>query len=577
MKTKTAILLFLVTCSGSLFAEEISTIIDDIDIYNDIDSDTQMIPENISIESPDVGVNARKIDSPKNRFGIKLDNLEKVEDISLSRRNFNWINKKSKNIVNTSLGNKQKYRAKVQHQIFNKTHVTIDSEIFNDNSKYKYLDNGGTPYTPEDDYKNFYKLNKTTKFVGVKISRNPFTLLYEYDQKVKNEMAGVSRVGTIRSKRNEVDFNYSNDLLSSTVYFSNHIQDFKTHFYAIKHSQTKGNKIVLSNDVNLPSFTNLTVSFKNEKYIRNIKDQSPESFKRNEIEIIAQKNFLELNHIEIKINAELSYIYDKSTTRTRRLVTNPNIYTNDKYKLLNTGLDISTLPVNLIGLRARARYFELENDPSHKFGNGGLLTSNLDLENEKGKRISIGPWLKSKYIDAELSYFAEDSKNYPIMVASPSNVKMLSLGGVWTRGFKLIGKLKINNNFEIKNNYIYQKAINASNISYQKGYYVPNRPLHNVITSIILKKSDFKFEASYNYKSDEYQDLIENLKLKSNFTIDASIQYQLEKLAVRIESKNLFMSRHLKKAPKFSSSAGVNLLDYTVPQQSVALITEFSI
>ena len=519
------------------------------------------ITKPISSITPSTGIGAEKIDETLNSYGIEIDTMNQQEDISTLRRQRHWQLLPSKHSTSTQMawGNDQLFSLKGQS-----SNWEWAGELYRNYHPNLYLDNNQTPYTATDDAPANFNREESRYFAGIKFKQKRWSALLEKDQLKRNSIASAQITGHEKKDRNELNLNYQTPRINATIFYLHHQDQFEARDPTLTDSNTTGDKVTSSLVFRVNRSFSSSFDFGHEQLNRRPLHRPELNFTRTHAQ-------LKLSHLWntspwLETQSSLSYklVGDKSDE-------------TQKYHLVNAGTSITSSTQYPWGAVIQLRYFEKVPTPLQRFGDGGMLEGNSELPPEKGVRASIGPWLKTRQFESHLNLFSEEAKNGPIQQGiGPAQAKTLPIGGTWARGIEWTNQLSLRQ-IEMNVSYQYQKALNDSDINWQRGNPIPDRPQHQLTSSLSWKLGNFLPGIKYHYSSGTYLDLAGMEQAPSYYQVHCFLSYKQKNLLLRLEANNLLMSNSLKNAYAFEDRAGENILEPAITQKEFKAIMELTI
>ncbi len=511
---------------------------------------------NIKIE-PYTGASAKSHTVPTNQFGVEITNIENELDISNLRRNkqlhFNdkYDLLKKASLLKAEWGKTQSVLIKSKYRF------ELIAGALRDYQDYNFQDNNNTPFSDHDDFENSYQIKEEHYFIG--LQKDQF--LAEFDQRKNDVIAATQPVGNSQTYRLEGNIQFQFRNLSNTLFVSHQQNKFESYDPNRFDNKTKINRLVLHGDFKLPYNLSATYDIGHELWKRSFDTLPGSEFFRNYFKAKLLHQWTSSRWIETKTIAGGQIIDDK----------------DEQKALVDLKGEISSSTQYPAGVSISSNYYQRYPTPSQLFGDGALLMENRNLEIETGVRTQFGPWIKSNALEAEVQVFVEQSKNSPLQVGiSPSSAKTLSVGGIWTRGFLVKNRLKWKNT-TLHIQYQFQEALNDSNINWEKGNPIPERPKHYISTGIELQFKRFHFGSNFIIEKGKYRDLAGMDLAPTSYSSSSFLAYTHNRYRVNLQFNNLFLSSSLRNINSFQDRAGTNILEPMRKEPEVKLSLEYLI
>jgi hypothetical protein len=237
----------------------------------------------------------------------------------------------------------------------------------------------------------------------------------------------------------------------------------------------------------------------------------------------------------------------------------------------NHTLSLSTWSKANWGLKGLSKWYEKIPQQDQLLGDGKLIVGNPDLDKEKGHLMSAGPWLNLNQgrITAHSLFFQEIIKNSPVYVAGgPNSVKSIPLGGVWGQGIESQLSYK-HGATKVETRYVYQKYLNNSEILWQKGFDIPDRPREKWIIQWEQSWKKISTEMAWNYVGKTPISLANEIYRPSESFFNVSVGFKDSDMALELKGENLFIDSSI--AQDYQNSVGLSLINPEVrtPQYSL--------
>ena len=537
-------------------------------------------PDHAAVAVPS-GVGSQLIDAPLNEFGVELKSMERQEDISLGRRSEGWwLNpeatpKRSRRWVTQMHGDfstDQKLRARILGRVGNGD-LTVEGGTSRDYREMPYIDNHRTPYNPADDSVGYFQNRKQGGFGRIRFKANTTAALADFDQNLENVQAGPTTLGNKSQVQGSLNAKWaSQNHWELTPFLQVQNNHFDSQMNALSSNATKGLRGGLQVSYRPVPLLMLQTSLSQEKMTRVFSDQSQTKFDRNYVKTLGQVSWLSNRWIEMTTHAfaEAARDHIHASGAATAGGSDPEAQT----LLWDAGIDVSTSHRFYWGLEARMRRYSLMPTPTQRFGDGSLVQGSASLPAQTGVRLSAGPWWNSERLSLGLNAFSEQARNAPLLVAvSPTSVRTLPLGGVWVRGVELSGVLKVGR-FEIAPSYVYQEAVNDSEVNWQRGQNIPGRPRSTLKSEGRFNYEGFKLGIVHRFESEDAIDLGGLWVRPAQHQVDTFVGYGRKSWELRLALNNLIQNWRLPQNPDFQGSAGPNLLEPAIPQREVRLLCE---
>ncbi len=151
----------------------------------------------------------------------------------------------------------------------------------------------------------------------------------------------------------------------------------------------------------------------------------------------------------------------------------------------------------------------------------------------------MGPWYKvGSALDGEFEFIWERGKNEKVTLVSFPTARTESIGGTYMRGFRSSHRWRISN-FEFSGKYVYQEALNASEINWQKGMPIPGRPVHELAFGGDYEIGSWLFGLGYSLKKDIAVDLVGETFRESDSDLSAKVRWQTKGLYLQLYGNGL--------------------------------------
>ena len=537
------------------------------------------VPAQTSIQVP-VGVGAKTIDAPMNELGVEQKSMEGLEDISLERRGIEWwlsphpaerkIHSEWLTQTKLDLSQDQKLMTRLFGELFG-AQATMEGGFFQDHRSIEYLDNQNTPYDPSDDVKKNYDLQKDTVYGKLTLQGTDWKSLADFDKKIEAIHAGPIVTGTQNKTQGSINAQWSHGVFEATPFAQIRAEQFNSALSPLYSNSTRDWRAGFQTKTNVSPDFLIQTQFSDESMDRIYSDGTSTQFNRYYGKILSQYSWLSNPWVEITAHGFGELASDQVN----------QAHTNQADFLWDTGIEVSSSHRFFWGVDGRLRRYALLATPSQRFGDGALLQGAPNLPDETGMRASIGPWVGTSDANLELSVFTEQSSNAPIMVAvSPTSVKTLPLGGVWTQGAEVKGSVKLGK-FTVTPAYTYQDAVNASSINWQRGQAIPGRPKWVLITEARYNDQadsrGFKTGITHRFQSEDAMDLGGLWMRPAQHQLDAFVGYGKKNWEVRLVANNLLQNWNLPQNPDFQGTAAPNLLEPMIQQTELRLQCEILI
>lgn len=556
------------------------------------------IPFSNEIENYNVsvvnGYGSKVLDSIQNELGVSLNHLEVDTDISLERRTFQWW--KRKLIQNESqfhFENSTGYshiRSRALRQNISTIQI-LEFGSVNDQRIFYYRENKINPYLSQYSKTKSSQLYNERFFLKYHLKLKNFEVLPEFDLEEKKTFIGAKESGFSTTQQK---------LLGSLIKGSNLNEQY---LIFVRSLQSQFESKLMSINSSMDEEWQFGLKYKNKKYTlikelpwsqveiglnkellkRRFTSLNTTNFERNSLQLLINQPF---KFSEKILNGDGKIVFSTNYISENMKATNVNkVFKNKSDQSLSTPIsyDISSEYSAIIekqyGLKIQGRKYTQHPKPSQRFGDGRNLIGNEDLKLSEGLRYSFGPWINVEDWTLNLSAYAEETKNEPIvMMTSPLTAKTVSIGQVQARGYDFDFEKKWNENHKLKFKYNYQMAFNATKIDWQYGNPLPGRPEHVIMLEYNynpIKNTQLGF--FYLYKSIDAMDLSDMWKHSPHH--DLSLYYGIKDKNWEWRVMGSGLLSHLNDIPKTleGGMAGVDLLESSLDSNEIKFQCEINL
>ena len=184
-------------------------------------------------------------------------------------------------------------------------------------------------------------------------------------------------------------------------------------------------------------------------------------------------------------------------------------------------------------------FFELFGDRGGVFGNTDLVPERASTW-DAGLRAMLGNGTV-----AEIGYFDHRYKDLILFLQNSQAVsRPVNLGKARVRGLEGTLDLPVTAWLGLSANYTFQRSRDASDVEYQKGKSLPNRPEHEAYSKLALTAGRWGGSYEYTFEGGNYRDRANLRKIPARHIHNASVQRRCYKgITVAMEAKNLFDNR----------------------------------
>lgn len=502
------------------------------------------------------GIGAKSIDFPQNEIGIELQTLERQLDSRSSLRDetfwFDPLPRSWQGQVALDLFQDQKIKGRFFGKISDLS-IRIDGRWHRDHRKFEYLDNRHTPYSPEDDEMKALFRKRDVYAGSLKADYKGLTSLIERDFHSENVFSGAFSAGFRKKARWEVSGRSSFgafEFLPFAFFEHRHFQSFVER---PGDSRTKDVNIGFMSRYRTPWSSIIQCEF-----FRNSLSRDPSSFFRYGGKLTFDHHWNTNQWIETYLQASVGEVRDSASDFLKKITASAGVTKGSN--LFDIGGEISSSRQYPFGGVLKVRRYEIVPTPVQLFGDGALLEPAPHLKAHRGIRWSVGPWYRTHFLDVELLFFSEESRNDFLMVAtSPSTARTFGVGGVWNRGIDLRSLFK-HRFLTWTGNYLFQIPLNASHINWQRGKRIPGRPRHALDSTVEVFLRSYHLGCHYRFQAGEFLDLGENWATAAEHRLAPYVGYKAKNWGARLYAKNLIAiggSQGL----EFQGRAGPNILE----------------
>jgi hypothetical protein len=489
-----------------------------------------------------VGQGAENVDKVLNEQGVIATKLDGSSQLSLQRKNPKLIKARRPFRVFGQWGPTRKseltYSQENAELIFGLSSTKEDLE---------YLNTGELLYSAEDDQVSVTQRKAEHYFVEGKFLFSRSKIKGIFDQKEEDVFAGFLKNGTAKETAAE-------------VYLTQDIKKWQLGAF----SQTSQEEFLSDSDLWSNSETGQLrygafVSFQDYLKIQGSRLKFKRSFSGEE----------NLSDDQGQVFTQFQWATSSNPYVELKITESLDIQENrfNDYSALTHALFLSSSTQYDFGFNGTLKLFE--NIPTQEMllGDGKLIVENPELENEEGTRFSVGPWIKPLESNWSLTshYFREQTKASPIWISStPSTVKADSLAGVWAEGVETSFQLK-KNWFETNLKATFQRALNDSEVLWQKGNDVPDRPRRTYSVGVRGYWRTYFLQTDWRSVSSIPLSLDNEVSYPAEQNLSVQFGSQGKDLGYRFVGENLLSTQ--KRALEFERAAGVSLLKPYTPQQ----------
>ena len=548
------------------------------------------------------GVGAKDLATIENELGVETHSMERVEDLSLERRSEGyWLlprggGDQTRSQVRADVSRDAHVRARIIGPVTASAQFTAEAGAFSDHRPTYYRDNSGTLYDPTDDFQNRFQNRRDGAFGKLRVDARAFSALVDYDSRADDVRAGPLYAGRKRGRQGTVSARVpiggtsAEPTWSFLPFIEGRDGSFDSAIAPYASNETRGFRTGAQVESRPSTHFFFGTNVSRESFRRTYRDANQSRFGRTYGKQIVQYSELRVPEIEFTAHAFGEVARDTLESGQSLAIASATGARAKTEGLWDTGAELSSSHRRAIGISMTGRRYALLPTPSQRFGDGALLGSSSDLPSETGIRMAAGPWWQRRWQsrgtpgDAAISLqgFSEEARNAPILVAvSPTQARTLPLGGVWTRGVELGGHMRYGQ-VSYFPRYVYQDAVNDSNVSWQRGQAIPGRPR-------FFFESAFDYGPSadegrprrgthlglvHRYRSSDAVDLGGLWTKPAAHDLGAYAGYGEGEWELRLVANNLIENRKLPGNPSFQGTAAPNLLEPTYLEREIRLQCE---
>jgi outer membrane cobalamin receptor len=451
--------------------------------------------------------------------------------------------------------------------------------LFSTRGDFRYLDDNGTPYNPNDDErKNRENNDSESANLMVKIGYLPpwggkFDIsndFYYKDQGLPGTASSSALHTRLSIMRNIAQVQYFKesviwDRLNLTSRLYNLYEDSR---YEDPHgemglaSQDDANvsRVLgasLLGNIFWPDFQvlNLKLAYENEWFrsyngIVSENESSLKYFERWNATIAADDE-IHLADDKIVISPSVIYKYYANdfsgATPFTGTAVNPEREKHNSVTSRKIGVAYHVLPP--VALKANVgRYYRLP-EFWELFGDRGYIVGNSDLDPEQSDNWDAG--MEFKYpsclvfsdIYFDYAFFYMDTQNLITLVQnSQRTVRPMNISRARVKGHEFAWSAKIKKHLEVSGNYTLQKSEDLGEVVYWHGKQLPGRPESSLYVKSTLVYPYFKLFYEYSTMSKNYLDRYNSKYQSAKVNSDAGLTIYPKKdnkLSITVEAKNI--------------------------------------
>lgn len=512
------------------------------------------------------GIGAESKDIPVNALGVPIKNMERLEDISLGRRDSLFQLEVERRAVWSSQilarsGREQEFRLLSRAPTWGGT-AELEAGYRRDHSELKYIDSRNTPLDTSDDALGGARRRFDADFIGLRYERSHWKALAETDGEQKDILAGYRKTGESRARQIEgvIAYSPSKDLGITGFVFSRE-SDFTPMQSTVSGTNSRGFRGGFMATQEYLDLWKGTISLAQENIRRDSIGVGSNSFHRDEFEArlgwAPPRSF----PLEGELEAMGAFVQDSASAGKK------------VYRVWQAGADLTSPKKYYFGFGGRGKKYSRIPRASEIFGDGALLLGNADLPVEEGWRAGLGPWAQiPDWAIFQVEGFAEEASNAAVpWGVSALNARVIPIGGTWVRGWKASAKLQ-HWNWQVDSEYSHQDARNASNMNWQFGRPLPGRPRNHILNKIAYTLGKWQSGLRHEYAAGETRDIagFNTIPVRNRF--GTFFGYSEKSWRVLAEGKNLFARANTDLS--FQGAAGANILEPVIEESEYVLTLE---
>ncbi|MFC1853049.1 TonB-dependent receptor plug domain-containing protein [candidate division CSSED10-310 bacterium] len=169
---------------------------------------------------------------------------------------------------------------------------------------------------------------------------------------------------------------------------------------------------------------------------------------------------------------------------------------------------------------------------SELYGDRGTTVGNPDLLPETGINRDVGFLLTGNCLDQcryflEYAFFVKESADLLIYVQnSQYTFRPENIGSARIRGHELVWTIATPKLLNLSFNYTYQDGRDTSPIPYYRNNRLPNRPVHELFTSLTFRIKPVSFHYSLNYQSLNFLDRANRKEVPDRLMHNVSLEWR---------------------------------------------------
>ncbi len=530
---------------------------------------TQPLPVEVPTVQVTEGAGAKVIDSPVNELGIELRSMDGAEDLSVERRQDDWwlfprrADQNWLTQVRADLSFDQKAKGRVLGTVWGQD-LNLELGVHRDHRNIAFVNGGANPYDLSDDVVETRPNHVDVGYVKLGLEGRSWKSLADGDLRFADVRAGNLMAGRRRRWQTGLSGEWRIGDFRTRPFLQFREDQFDSQVSPLFTNDTQGNRQGVQLEGEIASLILLRADLSRESMSRGYTDGTRIEFRRYRLKGIAKVAWLTNRWVEVQGHSFVETARDELSATSQ----------NAMPILWDLGAEVASSSRFPWGVSAKVRRYALMPTPLQRFGDGALLAGAPDLPAEEGERFSAGVWWKDPQIESSIAGFFGQARNSPLMVAvSPTQVRTVAVGGVWTAGLEFSNTLRVWR-LSFSNAYSFQDAVNASQINWQRGQRIPGRPQWVIRNEAKYEHAGLKFGVVHRYRSEDATDLSGLWFRPATHQIDSYVGYGEKNWEIRLLANNLIQDWNLPQNPEFRGTAAPNLLEPFIQQTEVRVQCE---